>query len=88
MTPAKPYPLDSSVTPLKSSHPADIQYPMDSQDLEAFAQFLQMNGMAGPSGGPKKVPSFWETFEGKATVSTGMFIGAIFLFRQFGDSLA
>jgi len=59
---------------------------MDARDLEAFAQFLQMNGMSGASTG-KKTVSFWETFQGKTALSAGLFGTSIFLFRQFGNSL-
>lgn len=61
---------------------------MDARDLEAFAQFLQMNGMPAGQAPAKKKPSFWETIEGKATVSVGMFGAAVFLFREYGGFLA
>lgn len=68
---------------------------MNQEDLEAFAQFLQMSGMGGATGAPggnarsrpKPPPSFWERFEGRATVSLGMFAASIVLFRNFGDLL-
>lgn len=61
---------------------------MDARDLEAFAQFLQMNGMSNTQTGAPKTVSFWETFKGKATLSIGLFGASIFAFTQFGDALA
>lgn len=61
---------------------------MDSKDLEAFAQFLQMNGMDSGIKPSKKQPSFLDTFQGKASLSVGLFAAAVVCFRQFGDLLS
>jgi hypothetical protein len=93
----KPHPLEtvtvscrsnpSLLSPLVGAGPKGVER-MDARDLEAFAQFLQMNGMVSGQPAGKAKPSFMETFQGKATASIGLFVAAIFAFRNFGDSLA
>lgn len=61
---------------------------MDARELEAFAQFLQMNGMSSGQAAAKRTPSFWESFKGRASVSVGLFGASIIFMRQFGDALA
>lgn len=65
---------------------------MNSEDLEAFAQFLQMNGMGGAmpanaTGGKKAQPTVWQSFQFKACLSVSMFASAILCFNQLGHLL-
>ena len=75
---------------------------MDQQELEEFAHFLRMaelgnaggaNGTASASmhmglNSKKKPLSWWNTFEGRLTVSSVLFTSAIILIRNFGHTLS
>jgi hypothetical protein len=54
---------------------------MDPQDLEAFTQFLRMSDQN------RKQPSFFETFQAKATMSVSLFAIAILAFENLGFAL-
>lgn len=54
---------------------------MDPQDLEAFTQFLRMNGQE------RKQISIFEKFQFKAAISVGLFAAAIAAFENLGFAL-
>jgi lipoprotein signal peptidase len=64
---------------------------MNQQELEEFAQFLRMAEMSNrgaASGASREGPSWWGTYQAKSFLSIGMFSLSVFLFRNFGHTLA
>lgn len=62
---------------------------MNQEELEEFAQFLRMTEMGNGGISTEKNKKQWlNSFNGKAFVSSSLFISAVVLFRTFGHVIA